>query len=286
MTQQTILTPPGRIVRGDLYQGYDTNAEGQPLTVKTGPNIGKPRIDYFFAVAIPKAGEAHWSATPWGAIIAAVGMGAFPQAYQAATFAWKVVDGDSQVKDLKGRTPSDGEGYKGHWVLSFSSGYPPKVYTDGGERLLPEPNAVKPGYWIQVSGTVDGNGSTQRPGVYLNHNLVCFVRADAEIKRGPDATAVGFQKGGGMPPGVIPGAGAVGFAPPGTPTLVAPVVPAAVVAPPATAVAPSFSLLMPAVPAVPPARRMTGLANGATYEALIAGGWTDALLLQHGLMLA
>lgn len=31
---------------------------------------------------------------------------------------------------------------------------------------------------------------------------------------------------------------------------------------------------------------MTPAAQGATYEQLVASGWTDALLIQHGLMLA
>jgi hypothetical protein len=30
---------------------------------------------------------------------------------------------------------------------------------------------------------------------------------------------------------------------------------------------------------------MTALVNGATYEQMIAAGWTDALLVQHGMML-
>jgi hypothetical protein len=29
---------------------------------------------------------------------------------------------------------------------------------------------------------------------------------------------------------------------------------------------------------------MTAKAAGATYEALLAAGWTDALLIQHGMM--
>jgi hypothetical protein len=40
---------------------------------------------------------------------------------------------------------------------------------------------------------------------------------------------------------------------------------------------------MPA-PAVP-VRRMTPAAGATTYEQYIAAGWTDALLVQHGMML-
>ena len=31
---------------------------------------------------------------------------------------------------------------------------------------------------------------------------------------------------------------------------------------------------------------MTAKAAGATYEAMIGAGWTDALLVQHGMMTA
>ena len=43
----------------------------------------------------------------------------------------------------------------------------------------------------------------------------------------------------------------------------------------------------PPVPAAPPAapvRVMLPPAQGATYEAMIAAGWNDALLIQHGMM--
>ncbi len=45
---------------------------------------------------------------------------------------------------------------------------------------------------------------------------------------------------------------------------------------------------MPAVPGAPaaPVHVMTAAANGATYEMMIANQWTDALLIQHGMMLA
>jgi hypothetical protein len=35
-----------------------------------------------------------------------------------------------------------------------------------------------------------------------------------------------------------------------------------------------------------PGRAMLPAANGATYESFIAQGWTDALLVQHGMMAA
>lgn len=67
-----------------------------------------------------------------------------------------------------------------------------------------------------------------------------------------------------------------------TPAAPAPIV----AAPPALPVTPNPAIL--AVPAAPaaPARVMLPAANGATYEQLIAAGWTDAQLVQHGMMAA
>ncbi|MEN9401533.1 MAG: hypothetical protein RL091_236 [Verrucomicrobiota bacterium] len=56
--------------------------------------------------------------------------------------------------------------------------------------------------------------------------------------------------------------------------------PAAAVVPPP---APAFRM-PPPIPA--PARVMLPAAQGATYEQCIAGGWTDALLIEHKMMAA
>lgn len=315
---KTILTPVGRIVQGSLYKGNDKDAEGKPLVTKSGPNAGQARLDYYFAIAIPKiAGHTHWSQTDWGQLIWATGHAAFPQAAQSPTFAWKVKDGDSTIPNRKGKRPCDQEGFPGHWILSFSSGFPPKIYNANGTQQILEPDAVKPGYYVQVYGTLDGNGSTTQPGVYLNHNMVAFVAHGQEIYFGPDASAVGFGQNVQLPPGAsaTPLPGAFNPAPPvpnGPPGYVAPpaYVPPAVpqpaapvyAAPPAAPVytppqpaapvyvAPNPAVLAPPVPMAPvappaaPVRRMTAKAGGHSYETLIAGGWTDVTLVQQGLM--
>lgn len=315
---KTILTPVGRIVQGSLYKGNDKDAEGKPLVTKSGPNAGQARLDYYFAIAIPKIpGHTHWSQTDWGQLIWATGHAAFPQAAQSPTFAWKVKDGDSTIPNRKGKRPCDQEGFPGHWILSFSSGFPPKIYNANGTQQILEPDAVKPGYYVQVYGTLDGNGSTTQPGVYLNHSMVAFVAHGQEIYFGPDASAVGFGQNVQLPPGAsaTPLPGAFNPAPPvpnGPPGYVAPpaYVPPAVpqpaapvyAAPPAAPVytppqpaapvyvAPNPAVLAPPVPMAPvappaaPVRRMTAKAGGHSYETLIAGGWTDVTLVQQGLM--
>lgn len=298
-----LLTPPGRIVNGDLYKPNTTDAEGKPLVYKSGPNIGQPREEFYFAIAIPKGPEQHWAQTQWGALIYAVGQTSSPQAHQAPTFAWKVKDGDSQIPNRKNKKPCDQEGYRGHWVLSFSSGYPPKTYRNNGTEQITEKDAIKPGYWVQVFGSVADNGSPSQPGVFLNHSMVNFIGYDKEIISGPDAASVGFGQGVTLPPGVsaTPPAGSFNPAAPMTapaplPGYVAPP-PAAYTPPPVPMaaapvyVAPNPGFLapppVPGAPAAPPAapvRRMTAKAAGAPYESFIAQNWNDQMLIQHGYM--
>lgn len=332
-------TPVGRLVAGSLYKPNTTDAEGRPLVTKSGPNQGQPRKDYFFALAIPKGPEAQqhpgnpsaWMATPWGAIIRQVGEAFLPHAAQLPAFAWKVKDGDSQVPNKRGRKPCDQEGWPGHWVLMFSSGFAPKVYTLVGglpsPALLDQADAVNLGDYVQVAGSTGGNGAQSQPGVFLNHNMVCLVGYGERIVVGPDVASAGFggqplpagasatPRGGFTPPvagpaGVpaVPGAPAL---PGSAPSLPAP----SQMMPPALPVTPNPAFLQPPAlhpatvdaalrdaghvqmaqppagtvpPPLPaaPVRQLTAKAGGASYEQLIAAGWTDATLVQHGLMAA
>lgn len=331
-----ITSPVGRIVMGDLYKGSTTDAEGKPLVVKSGPNAGQPRVNYFFALAIPKTGEPHWAHTAWGKQIWEVGCRAFPNAAQSPAFAWKIEDGDSQIPNKRGRKPCDNEGWPGHWILKFSGGFAPKIYEqqNGGYVQLTEAGRVKPGYFAEVAFSVEGNGSQSQPGVYLNHSMVCFRAYGQEIVFGPDVNAAGFGQSplpagasmtppaGAIPmPGAVPampapampgapaGLPAVPGAPAGLPQIPgvapAPLLPAGSVpmpsAPAATASAPipvtpnpgfvqvpppAAAAPVPAVQGHPNNAKMTAAAGGASYEAHIAQGWTDATLVQHGRMLA
>ena len=275
-------TPVGRIVAGNLYVPNTKNAEGKPLTDKSG----NPRNEFFFAVAIPKAGEAHWKDTEWGAVIWAEGVKGDQYAPTRPTFSWKVEDGDSQIPNQKGKKPCDREGYRGHWVLRFTGGYAPKLYSTVNSTQpveIVEEGAIRPGYYVQVAAGVKFNGSAQQPGVYLNHSMVCLRAYGTPIvASGPDVAAAGFGAAP-LPAGatMVPAAG--------------PMPPAAAVMPPAAAVMPPAAAVMPPAPPLPvpppaPAfrqvRQMTEKAGGATYEAMIAAGWSDGLLIQHGMMTA
>lgn len=350
MAQKVNITSPvGRIVMGSLYDPNTTDAEGKPLVVKTGPNAGQPRVNYFFALAIPKGAEPHWAHTPWGQQIWNVGNQAFPNAAQSPAFAWKIEDGDSQIPNKKGRKPCDNEGWRGHWILKFSGGFAPKVYQQEGAGYVQvmQKDFCKPGYFVEVAFSVEGNGSQSQPGVYLNHSMVCFRAYGQEITFGPDVASAGFgaaplpagasmtppagalpmpQAPAAVPP--VPGAPVPGQAPGYAPAPAGMPAPGMAYAPPAVPGVPAVPNGLPQVPGVAPAplapagsvptpyapapgapapipvtpnpgfvqvpppapvapvRQMTAAANGVTYEAYVAAGWSDAQLVQNGLMMA
>lgn len=203
-----VVTPVGRMVMGSLYKPRTQDANGQPLMYKSGAKAGQPRADFFFALAIPKGqeinsgyGEKSWMVTPWGQAIYAAGVGFLAHAAQLPAFAWKVQDGDSLVPNSKGNALANREGCKGHWVLFFSGTIAPRICNADGTSPLTEPDAVKPGYFIQVAFTAKGNDQAQKPGVYLNPLAVARAAFGEEIHTGIDTTAVGFGQGVQLPPG-------------------------------------------------------------------------------------
>lgn len=281
-------TPVGRLVGGSLYKPQDKDATGAPLVIKSGPNVGKPTQRYWLPLAIPKGAEQHWNQTPWGALIWRTGAAAFPAQHQAPSFAWKVVDGDSTVPNKRGRKPCDNEGYPRHWVLMFGGTFAPKAVNANGSEYHPEPGYIKAGDWVQIAGSVAGNGQASNPGVYVNYALVSLQGLGDEISQGPDPTQVGFGTAP-LPPGVSmtppPGMPATGAAPAPLPAAAAPA-PAPVA--PTVAVVPNPAFLTPPPPPVPSALTgpvMTAKAAGVTHAAMIAAGWTDALLREHGYMM-
>lgn len=305
MTTQVFTTPVGRLVYGSLYKPRDKDAQGNPLTIKSGLNIGKPKVEYAFGLAIPKGPERHWAETEWGQKIWQVGHAAFPggQTTQRQDFAWKVQDGDSTQLNKNNKRPCDQEGFKGHWILKFASSYPPKIYRpngQGGYEQLIEPDAIKNGHYIQVNGSISGNNSPQTPGVYLNHNMICFSGYGPEITNGPDVNSAGFGQAP-LPPGAsqIPLAANLPLPMPPTPTSPVaypsasvganPVTAAPVMPPPPNVIPSPYPIpgTVPPPPAPAPVdneARMTAKAKaeGQTYAGMIAGGWNESLMIQHG----
>lgn len=281
---QEFTTAIGRFLWGSMYEAQTKSFDGTPYTIKTpGPDFGKPAPRFQFGVAIPKGTEKQWWDTTWGKIIAAEGM-TFPgNAAQRPDFAWKITDGDSTLAK-KGSTQAINTkvGYAGHWVLSFSSSYPPKLFIsdgNGGFKQLVEPNFIKRGYYVQVNGSVACNGNTNNPGIFLNHNMVCFSAYGDEIQGGGDPMAAGF--GGALPAGASAAPVGGSFAPAaGTPAL--PAVPGAVTMPavPGAPAAPA----LPQTPAPVAATPVLVQVPGAQYtiEACRTAGWTDQQIVDNG----
>lgn len=265
-------TPVGRIVQGDL-------AKPQPVLDNLGkPKLsrdGTPMVQHFIALAIAKTpGHTHWAQTDWGRQIWDEGNRAHPTFAPHPTFSWKVEDGDSQIPNKKGKKNADREGFPGHWIVKFRSGFLPNTYNADGSAAVPA-ETIRCGYYVQVNCTVAGN-SGESPGVYINPNMVALSGYGPEIIAGPDASEAGF---GGVP--LPPGASAMPLG--GMPAMTSP---SNGLPPP---VNPAF-LDVPAAPpppppAAPPAKQLTPKAAGASYADLIKAGWTDALLVQHGMML-
>lgn len=283
MTSQTnqFLTPVGRLVQGDAMEPQTKDQQGNPLTIKTGPNAGQPTQRFFMALAFPKADQGFAALR---AQMVQIARSAWPQWFDAAgncthpKFSWKIMDGDGV--DDNGKPNATKEGFAGHWVVKFSSSYPPKCFYAGRyqpHEQIQDKMAIRRGYYVRIGGTIESNGNAQKPGLYVNLNMVELVAQGKEIVSGPDAAAV-F---GATPVAALP-AGAIAL--PGQTVPVPTPVPVVAAAPAPLPVAP-----VPAFTAPPPvaAYQMTAKANGATRDQFINSGqgWTDELLRQHGYML-
>jgi len=273
----TFTTPVGRLVQGDCFEGQKTDNEGRPHLVKSGPNVGQPQTKFYLGVAIPKTDPNVGALL---AMIHAEARAAFPNLFDAAgrcvvpTFAFKYTDGDSLQPDTRGVTPASREGFAGCWVFRFSGGFAPKCYdASTPPAIIVDPAMIKRGYYVRVYGSVKGNGSPGKPGVYLNHSMVQLIGHGPEIVSGPDAAAA-F----GTPAAMPAGASAMPYAPaaiaqPGAAPAYAPVA-----LPPPVMPAHDFLHAAPpppmqaAPPPPPPARYAL---NGAIYtrDQLIASGW-------------
>lgn len=309
-TPTHFTTPPGRMVQGSLYKLFDKKDDNGNvvLSTKPGAGLGLPVQYCFFAVAIRKGPERHWAETPWGAHIWAAGHQGRPTAGQEPTFAWKVSDGDSQIPNGNDRRPCDIEGFAGHWIVGFKCGWLLKgIHTLVGvppgstAQQLMTADAINLGDFIQVNFSAEFNGSTGpkgKPGVYINPHMVCLIGYGTRIVGGPDVASAGF--GGPMPVGATATpqgnfnpAPAVGAAPPPPPPPGVPPGPNPMYAPPAASAGanPAYAGPAAAMPAPPPPSSqhvMLAAAQGRTYEQFMSSGqgWTDALLVQQGMMAA
>lgn len=287
--QNFFKTPVARLIGGSLYQLRTTNSKGEPLTYKDG----SPRGEYQFRFAIKKGAEAHWNQTPWGAVIWKTGVDAFAHIANSPVFAWKVINGDSEIPDTKGIRPIDRPHYAGHWVIRFapSQKVPFDIVDKSGRHQLLEKNLINLGDFVQIYAEVRPNSTPGTrdvtPGVYLNPVYVSFQGYGERIETAPiapPADSIGFGQDP-LPAGCssVPIAGTFNPAPPvAQPPMAAAPTPAPAGMPPVP-VTPHTGILTPPAPV---GRTMLPKAGGFTYEQFMATGqWTDELLIRDGYML-
>lgn len=281
------LTPVGRLVQGDPFEAQTKNMQGQPLMTMSG----QPTQRYFIAVAFRKD-DPQWPALK--ARLVQVAHADFPTLVDAAgncshpRFSWKIADGDGV--DDNGKSNAGKEGFAGHWVVKFSSSFAPRCFHAGHyapHEQIQDVNAIRRGYFVRVAGTVEGNSNPQKPGLYVNLNMVELAGIGPEISNGPDASTVFGGAAAPLPVGASPLPMHVGAAPAAAPSM-----PAAMPAPATVPVLPTMPnpgiLGGPAAPAplppvpVPAAPQLTAKAAGFTYDQLLAAGWTDDALRAHG----
>lgn len=239
------LTPVGRLVQGDPFEAQTKNMRGQPLVTMSG----QPTQRYFIAVAFRKD-DANFGA--FYAKLVEVARGSFPNLFNAQgqcshpRFSWKLMDGDGV--DENGKSNATKEGFAGHWVVKFSSSFAPRCFHAGRyqpHEQIQDRNAIQRGYFVRVAGTIEGNDSEQKPGLYVNLPMVELAGVGPVITSGPDAASVFGGAAPALPQGAQPlpmnaGAPAMpgmpaapampgampGFTPPGaTPAAPAPAVP-------------------------------------------------------------
>ena len=153
-----------------------------------------PKVNYYFAIAVPKGSETSWKETEWGKSVTHVAQMAFPQQFNLPHFAWKIIDGDSSTPNQRGGIPCEKEGYKGCWILNFSSSFAPKIVSADGKEELTEIDAIKPGYFVEVYGSISGNNSQQKPGLFLNHSVIALSGYADIINLGINPAALGLGR--------------------------------------------------------------------------------------------
>lgn len=209
--QQISLTfPIGRLINGEPHTENTTDQQGNPLLIKNGPNTGQPRSEWRFAVAIQKT-QQDWMSEVWAQQLLAAAKQGYPHLFGAdnrpvnaqTPFAYKVMDGDSQVPNSNGNKPCDMEGAPGNWVVWMSNGFAPKLYDWNGSAAVPlnPDDQIKCGYYVEVYCTVGPNGATgNQQGIFINPSMVCKRAYGDEIVTGPNVSAAGFG-GGQLPSG-------------------------------------------------------------------------------------
>ena len=174
--------PIGRLVAGSVHTGVgiDKFNGGVQFVYKTGPKAGQQKFKQWFCLAITKrkSGEA-WEDTNWGKSIQEIAAKAFPKHYKIPTFSYKISDGDSDIPGPSGKAPVEREGYKNHWVVTFTNWSATElsetpIYTRDGKNKIDAGVKVNPGDYIQVTAMIRSNTSTTKPGLLITQRAISY----------------------------------------------------------------------------------------------------------------
>ena len=136
----TFNTPLGRIVGGSLSSPQTEDYQGN--------NLDKPK--YLVMLAIPKTDPGLAAIVAHVKEVGKVGYAAKPGQSDRPDFAWKMIDGDSEVPNRKGDRPCTKEGYKGHVVFVFETTWSFQVC--GPELELIDASTVSRGDYVEICG--------------------------------------------------------------------------------------------------------------------------------------
>lgn len=172
------VTPVGRLVQGDAFQGNTKDMQGRERRSRAG-NL---YTEFFQRIAIPKGPE--WDRL-WG-VIHAKALLDFPNgAHGEPTFAWKVLDGDLPQNVTK-------PGWAGCWVLKCTSGFPPRVFanTTPAQEIV-DPSQCKRGDYVMFSISIVGNeqpptANGGKPGMMIGCSVIRQVAYGEPISTGPN----------------------------------------------------------------------------------------------------
>jgi len=270
-----ILFPEGRIVGGHPMKKNPvtkTNEAGVVVPVMQADGV-TPATESYVGFAILKGQETDWKQTPWGQLIVSAAQAGWPKGeFNAATFAWKVIDGDSQIPNKKGKKPCEREGYPGHWIINGSTRLNVKCFHVGQYdpmQQIQDVNEINPGDYGRLVVQAKANNPSKSPGVYLNPTLFELTRKGPyiDLSGGPSAAEMfgGSQSAANQQTlpqtPVAPGINQI-------PPVQTPVAPA-----------PAPDFLTPPTPTAPapstPAPSYNVNGTVCTKEQLIAAGWTE-----------
>jgi len=252
MAKGTVFTSPaGRMVAGDFFKPNLTDMNGKPRVVQNGPNAGQPSPEFSVRIAFAK-NSPEWPA--FFDFLRREAYAAWPQFFPQGHLGpcthpqWsdKISDGDGM--DGVGKPNSVKDGWAGHWVVKFSSGFAPKVYNSGHyhpSEQLTDPNQARRGWFYRIAGSIESNSNPAKPGMYMNLTGAEVCGYGAEIFSGLDA-AEAFAAPAALPAGASATPVTPGYAPQAAP---APA-PAAYGAPP-SAPAPAPAAYAPPPQAAP-----------------------------------